>query len=817
MKLQKTQLRSQEPGVSAGNRWRCELIFLFFCSLFPVPYSLLHAQAPALTTVKDTVYKSDGSLASGTIVISWDEFLDSANKAVFGGSKTIPLTSGALATSLVPNAGGSPSGTSYRVQYFEAAGRFAEERWVVPTSSPLANPAQPVSVTQAGTPGTTMYYYWCTATNASGETLLSPARVTTTSHATLDGTNYNIIVCATVSGATGYKAYRTTTSTAPSGTGLYLVGSSATTTINDQSNTLTSATIPAVNDTDPKTVSQVRVLGVPSPAVVIGPSQVSGTAVVQTPSGTQTITAANSGVPLQVKGKAGNTSNVFEVYDNQATPQLQFWIEDAGEACAKRFVALVRDARCFPGADAGAKIVAARDDLPSTGGMVDAGGLLGSQAITTAVNVPNNVSLRLSNGATYTFSASGQITLNSGSSLRCDVFGIPADPSFGCLFKVNTAGLTPVVVVNGAVGTVIENIGFDGTARANTLGSAIRFASGASQTNRVYLRNIGVTNWKGIGIEMNDTQDSHFSNITMSDCGDVTSQAPCISLKTDSNSNHFDNMQIDSHYYAGILDTSTGGANTFSNLKLDSNSAAAGAINFWIYSTSTRNQISNFTFRVDLNGAGTGDCIKIDGAATNNQFSNGFCWRGEAAAGTGLNANNASITGLKLSNVHFQGLATGIRDIASASGVNSYFNISFTSVTTPTNLTASQHVLSRDDFDLAAGNVMTWGTDTNLYRSAANTLKTDGAFIASGALTIGGGTAISKHLSATASLDFTALAANTCEVLTITVTGATDGNMVTLGVPNALADVDGATERTTFFGWVSGTDTVSVRRCNVTG
>lgn len=73
-------------------------------------------------------------------------------------------------------------------------------------------------------------------------------------------------------------------------------------------------------------------------------------------------------------------------------------------------------------------------------------------------------------------------------------------------------------------------------------------------------------------------------------------------------------------------------------------------------------------------------------------------------------------------------------------------------------------------------------------------------------------------LTGTASLDFTALAANTCEVLTIAVTGAVDGDAVAgLGIPNALADVDGATERTTFFPWVSGADTVSVRRCNVTG
>ena len=70
--------------------------------------------------------------------------------------------------------------------------------------------------------------------------------------------------------------------------------------------------------------------------------------------------------------------------------------------------------------------------------------------------------------------------------------------------------------------------------------------------------------------------------------------------------------------------------------------------------------------------------------------------------------------------------------------------------------------------------------------------------------------------SATALLNFTALAANTCEVLTVALTDALDGDSVSLGIPNALADVDGATESTTFFGWVSSRGTVSVRRCNAT-
>ncbi len=73
-------------------------------------------------------------------------------------------------------------------------------------------------------------------------------------------------------------------------------------------------------------------------------------------------------------------------------------------------------------------------------------------------------------------------------------------------------------------------------------------------------------------------------------------------------------------------------------------------------------------------------------------------------------------------------------------------------------------------------------------------------------------------LSVTASLNFTALAAHTCETLTTTLTGVADDGAwtVTAGIPNALIDVDGATESTTFVSWVSGANVVSLRRCNAT-
>lgn len=80
-----------------------------------------------------------------------------------------------------------------------------------------------------------------------------------------------------------------------------------------------------------------------------------------------------------------------------------------------------------------------------------------------------------------------------------------------------------------------------------------------------------------------------------------------------------------------------------------------------------------------------------------------------------------------------------------------------------------------------------------------------------GAATIGGGTPITRHLSVIAALSFPAFSHRSCNTLTVTVTGAAEGDSVALGIPNALASIDGLT----WFGWVSAPDTVSVRGCNV--
>ena len=83
---------------------------------------------------------------------------------------------------------------------------------------------------------------------------------------------------------------------------------------------------------------------------------------------------------------------------------------------------------------------------------------------------------------------------------------------------------------------------------------------------------------------------------------------------------------------------------------------------------------------------------------------------------------------------------------------------------------------------------------------------------AAGAATIGGGTAITRHISVSTSLSFPQFSPGSCNTLTVTVAGTADGDSVALGIPNALAAVNGLA----WFGWVSAPGTVSVRGCNVT-
>ncbi len=120
------------------------------------------------------------------------------------------------------------------------------------------------------------------------------------------------------------------------------------------------------------------------------------------------------------------------------------------------------------------------------------------------------------------------------------------------------------------------------------------------------------------------------------------------------------------------------------------------------------------------------------------------------------------------------------------------------------NFDASEH--------FTQANITTVGTlttDLNI-NGQATTTASNGNIATQGSLTIGAGTAITQHLSATASVDFPVISANSCNTQTMTVTGAADSDTLSLGVPNAFAS---ASSTVIWSGWVSASDTVSIRAC----
>lgn len=83
-----------------------------------------------------------------------------------------------------------------------------------------------------------------------------------------------------------------------------------------------------------------------------------------------------------------------------------------------------------------------------------------------------------------------------------------------------------------------------------------------------------------------------------------------------------------------------------------------------------------------------------------------------------------------------------------------------------------------------------------------------------GSVVIGGGTAITKHLSALFNPALAALKPATCSTASFTLTGAADGDTLALGVPNARM-IGGTGVILNYFAWVSATNTVTIQACNL--
>jgi hypothetical protein len=89
------------------------------------------------TTISDVVFRADGTLAGGTLLISWPTFSTAAGQSVAAGRKSVTLASGGvLSVALVPNTGSTPAGTFYTVVYQLDDGTVKTEFWIVTATSP---------------------------------------------------------------------------------------------------------------------------------------------------------------------------------------------------------------------------------------------------------------------------------------------------------------------------------------------------------------------------------------------------------------------------------------------------------------------------------------------------------------------------------------------------------------------------------------------------------------------------------------------------------------------------------------------------------
>jgi hypothetical protein len=112
-------------------------------------------QTLTTTTIQDTVYRADGTVASGTLIVSWPAFTTAANAAVAAGNVTVPIgTNGQVTVSLAPNAAALPGGTYYTAVYHLNDGTVNKEFWVVPATTGTGAPVTLATVRSQLVPAT---------------------------------------------------------------------------------------------------------------------------------------------------------------------------------------------------------------------------------------------------------------------------------------------------------------------------------------------------------------------------------------------------------------------------------------------------------------------------------------------------------------------------------------------------------------------------------------------------------------------------------------------------------------------------------------
>lgn len=110
-------------GGRRGALWLVSLLLL-------VPSGVFALQT---TSVQGIVYRANGTIAQGTILVSWPAFTAADGSTIAAGSTTTTIApDGSVSLALAPNGGANPAGTYYTVVYHLNDGTVEKEYWVVP-------------------------------------------------------------------------------------------------------------------------------------------------------------------------------------------------------------------------------------------------------------------------------------------------------------------------------------------------------------------------------------------------------------------------------------------------------------------------------------------------------------------------------------------------------------------------------------------------------------------------------------------------------------------------------------------------------------
>jgi hypothetical protein len=102
----------------------------------------MQGHAIQTTNVQGIVYRADGSVAQGTLLVSWPSFTAADGSAIAAGNTTTRIApDGSVTIALTPNYGANPQGTYYTVVYHMTDGTSQKEYWVVP-QAPTATISQ---------------------------------------------------------------------------------------------------------------------------------------------------------------------------------------------------------------------------------------------------------------------------------------------------------------------------------------------------------------------------------------------------------------------------------------------------------------------------------------------------------------------------------------------------------------------------------------------------------------------------------------------------------------------------------------------------